>query len=188
MLLGTRQESVNRLGVGDIQNVVGDRGGVSGVEDLNGGHTVRERGDIQHVRTRGGTSEGKILVPAVTTFAPEAVSIVLLAILMTMPKVWKVSGFHSSRNSGISRKSTGPSRGGNLVLDDEAPHVLQIARSEDESDAPDVGMETFKLGYSRRGASGNTSITSKVSKAPISDGKCIEMHFRKPSVHFTEVK
>ena len=36
--------------------------------------------------------------------------------------------------------------------------------------------------------SGNTSITFKVSKVPISDGKCIEVHFQKSSVNFTEVE
>ena len=49
--LDTRQEPDNQRGVGDIQNVRGE--GISGTEGLSDGHTIRERGDIQHVLMTG---------------------------------------------------------------------------------------------------------------------------------------
>ena len=49
--LDTRKESVSRPGVRDIQNVRGKA--ISRVEDLHGGHTVREWGNIRHVQKSG---------------------------------------------------------------------------------------------------------------------------------------
>jgi len=43
--LDNRQETDNQRGVGGE--------GVSGAEDLNDGHTARERGDLQHVLMTG---------------------------------------------------------------------------------------------------------------------------------------
>ena len=120
--LDTRSESDNQLGVEGIQNVGYE--GVSGSDYLNGDHTARKLGDIQHVQKSdfgranpcAGADNLRVRGDFDCTRSLEEGCLV---------------GVHSSvscRNSVISRsKSTGSGRGGDLVLDDEVPNLLQIA-------------------------------------------------------------
>ena len=101
------------------------------------GHTVRERGDTQHVLMTG---------PFGITQTCES--------------------FLSGRNREILRnKSTGPSWGGDLVLDDEVLDALQIVRGEDESNVSlDVGKEAF----GRIGCRAGRAAASLYMTAPLS--------------------
>ena len=157
----TGQESVDQLGVGDIQNVGGE--GVSGVEDLNDSHTVCERGDVQHVQERGfgwadpGTSGDDLHVGDNFDGSPGNLGGDTQSL-----EEGCFSGLHpgvSGRDNDISRgKGTCPSGGSYFVLNNEIPDVLQIARGEDESDvASDMGKEAFKLGVVAKDRAQSTS-------------------------------
>ena len=144
----TREETVQELRVGDIQNVGGED--VAVVEDLDNGHSVGERRDVQHVeqsslgRTDTGTGSDDLNVRddfngTTGNLGGDTQSL----------EEGGLSGFHTSvtgRNGDIlGGEGTSTGRSSNLVGGDDLTDLLEVASGEDETDVTlDVGKETLE--------------------------------------------
>lgn len=147
--LHTAEEAVKELSLGDIEDV--GREDVAVVEDLDDGHTVRERRDVQQVEQGSfGSSNtassddhldiGNDFNGTTGDFRGDTEGL----------EEGGLSGLHTgitSRNGNIQRsESTSTSGSSNLVGSDQVTDFLEVGGSEDETDvATDVRKQLFEL-------------------------------------------
>lgn len=157
----TREEAVEELLVRDVEDIRGED--VALVEDLDDGHTVGERRDVQHVQERRlgradtGTSGDDLDVRhdfngTTSDLGGDTEGL----------EEGSLAGFHTGVTGGdrdvLGGESTSTSGGGDLVGSDDVTDLLEVTAGEDETDvALDVGEETLELGELRKDGTEGTA-------------------------------
>ena len=147
--LDAREETANELILIDVED--GGREHVSVVEDLDDGHTVRERRDVQHVEQRRlGRADTRASLDDLDVGDDFNRTTGDLGRDLEGLEEGRLAGLHTSvtgRDEDIlGRKGTSTGGRGNTVGRDHVANLREITLGEDETDvALDMGEQTLEL-------------------------------------------
>ena len=181
--LDTREEAANELILIDVEN--GGREHVAVVEDLDDGHTIGERRDVQHVEQRrlGGSDTGTrgddldVRDDFNRTTGDlggdvQGLEEGGLARLHT--------GVTGGNDNVLGRERTGTRGRSDLVGNDRLADFLEVLAGEDEADvALDVGEETLELrvlGEDRAECAANHGVLAHQDDTLATEGNTNLMH------------
>lgn len=148
--LDTRGKPIEQLCLGNVKDIGSES--VSLIEDLDNGHSVCERRDVQHVQESrlGGSDTGTSSDDLDVGNDFNGTTRDLGGDTQSLEER-RLSGFHtgvSGRDGDVlGGESTCTSGGGDFVGGDDLTDFLEVVVREDEPDvSANVGEETFELG------------------------------------------